>query len=135
MNTRHAAGRNWQHHPDQPRPAGRPRRVNDPQRAAHGPTLAEQLRSRRAPAPGRNWARAPRQPRRVHLDTAPPVDAFPAHPARECFAADRDQPYQPARPSWRSTAPFTPLQYARLLLLRGQLQNQRLDRLAVTASR
>jgi hypothetical protein len=130
MNTRHAAGRNWQHLPDQARATSRSRQINDPQRAMHGATLAAQLRSRRAPAPGRNWARAPRQPRRVHLETQPPVDAFLAYPARERSAADHDQSYQPARPSWRSTSPFTAFEYTRLLLLRGQLQNQRLDGVA-----
>ena len=134
MNTRHPAGRNWQHHADHNQ-QNRPHRVNDPQRAAHGPTLAAQLRARRSPAPGRNWARAPRPPRRVHLDTQPPVDALLSYPARERFAADHDQPYEPARPSWRATAPFSPLQYARLLLLRGRLQHDRLDRLALQAQR
>ena len=45
------------------------------------------------------------------------------HPARECGAADHDQPYQYRAPSADRPVPFGHSEYARLLVLRGRAQD------------
>ena len=123
MNYKHAAGRNWTHDAHRPRPA-QLHKLRLPEAGGWGPTLLDQLRSERRSPAGRNWAhrRPKRRPVSLRGAAAPrtPLD----YPARERGGGDHDQPYDYHRPSWRSTAPFTLREYARLLLLRSRLRDQ-----------
>ncbi len=116
---KNAAGRNW----------ARERRKGAPVRLQPtGETAAEPRRSSvwhtvgpLKNAAGRNWTHEP-LPRRLGQ---PEPKAGPSYPRRERGGGDHDCPYEYRQPTWRWTFPFTEREYARLLVLRSRVREQR----------
>ncbi len=124
MNYKQAAGRNWT----------RAARKSSPVKLHQMPAGASALG--RSPvwyaatdlknAPGRNWNLETRRARRVRLRQATEAGShWSAYPLRERGGGDHDQPYEYRTPSSRWSFPFTSREYARLLILRSRLSEER----------
>lgn len=129
MNTKHAAGRNWARAPRRPARVhlGAPRSTTpDTERAG-----VNQLRPIKD-APGRNWDHSVHRHPPVTLRSAERCE--PRYPARERGGGDHDQPYTYRQPTTLSPFPFTLREYARLLILRSRIRDQRFSQSGMPAT-
>jgi hypothetical protein len=113
MNYRNAAGRNWSSERNKPRR----RRSPGPSAYRLPETLPPPGQLEYRDAPGRNWTHE--QPTRRRRTLHP--ERRPDYPSRERGGGDRDLPYSFQSPTPGRPFPFTTFQYAKLLVLRGQI--------------
>jgi hypothetical protein len=126
MNYKSAAGRNWTREP-------RRRRLvhldsGSSQAEAREPSPEWYSLGNYQGAAGRNWVEGARRAAPVRLHGGSDENGrSDDYPVRERGGGDHDQPYSYLAPSAGWTFPFSTREYARLLILRARLFEQRAE--------